>query len=84
MFLSAQIHVFGNIIGFPGSSNGKKKKKKVCLQCRRPRFDPWIRKIHGERNGNPLQYSCPKNPIDRGAWWATVYGVAKSQIRLNN
>ena len=33
----------------------------------------------GEGNGNPLQYSCLENPMDRGAWWATVHGVAKSQ-----
>jgi len=32
----------------------------------------------GEGNGNPLQYSCLKNPMDRGAWWATVHRVAKS------
>ena len=31
----------------------------------------------GEGNGNPLQYSCLKNPMDRGTWWATVHGVAK-------
>ena len=31
----------------------------------------------GEENGNPFQYSCLKNPMDRGTWWATVYGVAK-------
>ena len=36
----------------------------------------------GEGNGNPLQYSCPENPMDRGAWQATVHGVAKSRIRL--
>ena len=29
-----------------------------------------------EGNGNPLQYSCPKNPMDRGAWWAAVHGVS--------
>ena len=33
----------------------------------------------GEGSGNPLQYSCLENPMDRGAWWATVHGVAKSQ-----
>ena len=33
----------------------------------------------GEGNDNPLQYSCPENPMDRGAWWAAIYGVA--QIR---
>ena len=31
----------------------------------------------GEGNGNPLQYSCLENPIDRGAWWATVHGIAR-------
>ena len=31
----------------------------------------------GEGNGNPLQYSCQRNPMDRGAWWATVHGVAR-------
>ena len=34
-------------------------------------------KHFGEGNGNPLQYSCLENPLDRGAWWATVYGVAE-------
>ena len=36
----------------------------------------------GEGHGNPLQYSCLKNPMDRGAWWAMVHGAAKSQTRL--
>ena len=36
----------------------------------------------GEGNGNPLQYSCLKNAMDRGAWWAAVYGVAKSRTQL--
>ena len=38
----------------------------------------------GEGNGNPLQYSCLGNSAVRGAWWATVCGVAKSQIRLRH
>ena len=38
----------------------------------------------GEGNGNPLQYSCLENPMDREAWRATVYEVAKSQTRLSN
>ena len=37
-----------------------------------------------EGNGTPLQYSCLENPIDRGAWWAAVHGVAKSQTRLSD
>ena len=38
----------------------------------------------GEGNGNPLQYSSLENPMDGGAWWATVHGVAKSRTRLND
>ena len=37
-----------------------------------------------ELNGNPLQYSCLENPMDRGAWWAAVHGVAKSRRQLSN
>ena len=40
--------------------------------------------ISGEGNGIPLQYSCLENPMDRGAWWAAVHGIAKSQTRLSN
>ena len=38
----------------------------------------------GEGNGTPLQYSCPENPMDGGAWWAAVHGVDKSQTRLRD
>ena len=38
----------------------------------------------GEGNGTPLQYSCLENPMDGGAWWATVYGVTKSQTQLSD
>ena len=38
----------------------------------------------GEGNGNPLQYSCLENPMDRGAWWAAVHGVVKSRTRLSD
>ena len=38
----------------------------------------------GEGNGNPLQYSCLENPMDRGAWWATDHRVTKSQTRLSD
>ena len=37
---------------------------------------------NGEGNGTPLQYSCLENPMDGGAWWAAVHGVAKSRARL--
>ena len=39
---------------------------------------------NGEGNGTPLQYSCLENPMDGGAWWAAVHGVAKSWIRLRD
>ena len=38
--------------------------------------------VLGEGNGNPLQYSCLENPMDGGAWWAAIYGVAQSRTRL--
>ena len=41
-------------------------------------------RVPGEGNGNTLQYPCLENSMDRGAWWATVHGVAKSQARLSN
>ena len=40
------------------------------------------RETDGEGNGTSLQYSCLENPMDGGAWWAAVYGVAQSQTRL--
>ena len=40
--------------------------------------------IPGEGNANPLQYSCQENSMDRGAWWATVHGLTKSQTRLSD
>ena len=45
---------------------------------------PGLGRSPGEGNGNPLQYSRLENPIDRGAWWATVHGIAKSRTRLND
>ena len=45
---------------------------------------PGSERFPGEGNGNPLQYSCMENSMDRGAWWATVHGVAKSRTRLSN
>ena len=49
-------------------------------QCRRPKgrwFDPWVEGRGG--HGSQLQYSCLENLMDRGAWWAIVHGVPKSQ-----
>ena len=62
--------------GFPGGSDGKE----LALQCRRPGFNPWVRKIPCRGNGNTFQYSCLENSTDRGAWWDIVYGVAESEM----
>ena len=54
-------------------------------QCGRPRsLIPGLGKSPREGNGNPLQYSCLENYMDKEAWWATVHGVPKSQKRLRD
>ena len=53
-------------------------------QGRRLGLDPCVGRSSGGGNGNPLQYSCWRNPTDRAAWWATVHGVAKRQTRLSD
>ena len=45
---------------------------------------PGLERSPGEGNGNTLQYSCLGNPMDRGAWWATVHRVTKSQTQLSD
>ena len=45
---------------------------------------PGLGRSPGGRHGNPLQYYCLENPKDRGAWWAVVYRVAKSQTQLKH
>ena len=62
----------GLIKGFPGGPSGKEPTR----QYRRCWFDPWVRKILW-RKWQPLQYSCLENPMDRGAWWATIHGFTK-------
>ena len=59
---------------FPGSSDGKES----ACSAGDPGLTPGLGRSPGEGNGNPLQYSCLENPMDRGAWQATVHGVAKS------
>ena len=60
--------------GFRGSSEGKESTCDAGDMGLIPRS----RRSPGGGNGNPLWYSCLGNPMDRGAWWATVHGVAKS------
>ena len=51
-----------------------------CRRYKRYRFDPWVGKMPGGGHGNPLRYSCPENPMDRGAWRATVRRVSESEM----
>ena len=48
------------------------------------RLIPRSERSLGAGNGNPLQYSCPENPMDRGVWWATVHWVMRSETRLSD
>ena len=66
---------------FLGSTSGKESVCQ-CRRCKRLGLIPGLGRSPGGGHGNPLQYSCLENPIDRGAWWATFHGVAKSQTRL--
>ena len=61
---------------YPGGSDGKES---VC-NAGDPVSIPFLGRPSGEGNGNPLQYSCLENSMDRGAWQATVRGVTKSWI----
>ena len=64
-----------------GGASGKEPACQ-CWRCWKQGFDPWVGKTPWSRHGNPLQCSCLENPMDRGARWATVHGVAKSWTRL--
>ena len=60
--------------GFPGGSEGKES---ACI-AEDLGLIPGLGRSPGEGNSNPLQYYCLENPMDRGAWWATVHQVTKS------
>ena len=62
------------ILGFPGGSDSKES----ACNAGDPGTFPGSGRSPGEGNGNPLQYSSLENSMDRGAWQATVHGVAKS------
>ena len=67
-------------VGFPG---GSEDKASACNAGDLGSI-PGSGKSPGEENGNLLQYSCLENPIDRGAWWATVPKITKSWTQLSN
>ena len=63
-------------MNFPGGSDGKTSAYNVGD----PGLNPGLGRSSGEGNGNPLQYSCLENPMDRGALQATVHGVVESDM----
>ena len=67
-------------MGFPCSSDGKES----VYNAGDPGLISGLGRFPGERNGNPLQYSCLENLMDGGAWWATVHWVAKSWTQLSD
>ena len=67
-------------MGFPGGPVGKES---ACNAGDTGSIPGWVRSPR-ETNGNPLQYSCLINSMDRGAWWAIVRRVTKSQTQLSN
>ena len=67
--------IFDSVQSFPGDSDGKQS----ACNAGDPGSIPGLGRSPAEGNDNPLQYSCLENPMDRGAWWATVHRVAKSQ-----
>ena len=67
-------------MGFSGGSDGKES----AFDAEDLGLIPGLGRSPGEGNGTPLQYSCLKNPMDGGAWWAAVHGVTKSWTRLGN
>ena len=66
--------------GFPGGSDGKES---TC-SARDMGSIPGLGRSPGGGHGNPPQFSCLENPMDRGAWRATVHGVSKSRTRLSD
>ena len=77
IFMSYRRGALGGLrgVGFPGGS----EVKASASNARDPGLILGSGRSPGEGNGNPLQYSCLENSMDRGAWWAVVYGVTKSQ-----
>ena len=65
-------------LGFPGGSDSRES----ACNARDLGLTPRWGRCPGDGNGYPLQYSCLENPMDRGAWWATVHNITKSWTRL--
>ena len=70
-------------LGCPSWPSGKESACR-CKRCKRRRFNPWVGNILWRIKWQPSSLFLPANPMDRGARWATVHGVTKSQARQSN
>ena len=67
-------------MGFPGGSDGTE----CACNTKDLGLIPGLERSSGGGHSNPIQYSCLENPMDRGAWWATVHEVTKSWTQLSD
>ena len=79
MYADIYIYTTMYIISFPGDSMAKN----LPANAGDARLVPWSGRSLGKGSANPLQYSCLGNPMNRGAWGATVHEVTKSRTRLS-
>ena len=75
---STHMSLISPLISFPGGSDGKES----ACSAGDTGLILGLGRCPGEGNGSPLQYAYLENPMDRGAWWAAVYGVAQSRTQL--
>ena len=79
-FVIGEFEFSRGALGFPGGSGSEEP----TFNARAVGLIPGLGSSPGEGSGNPVQCSYLETPMDSGAWWATVQGVAKSQTRLND
>ena len=81
--LKTSLHIWGQVMctkSFPSGSDGKES---ACYVGDLGSIPGWGRSP-GDGNGNPLQYSCLENSLDKGVWWSVVHGVTKSWTQLTD
>ena len=77
---SAKIYINSQEMGFYGGTEGRES----ACNAGDPGSIPGLGRSPGEEHGNPLQYSCLENSMDRGTWQATAHGVTKSWIPMSD
>ena len=82
--VNMDIDVNIDVYDLPGFFSGGSESKESACNAGDLGSIPGLGRSPGEGNGNPLQNSYLENPMDRGSWWTTVHGVAKSQTWLSD